>query len=172
MDIDWKGIVGGVAPTIATALGGPFAGMATKFLTGKLLGEGGTQEDLEVMLSNPAPETMVRLKELELEFKKFVKENEIKLEVEEIRDRQDARAKHGMSVIPAVLSFLLTVIIGVLLYTLFGMEVPEGNREILYAMLVIVIREWAGALHYWFGTTRSSSEKNFILNGRDKNGGA
>ena len=36
---DWKKVLGGIAPTIATALGGPLAGTATKFLASSLLGK-------------------------------------------------------------------------------------------------------------------------------------
>ena len=44
--VDWKDVIGAVAPTIATALGGPLAGAAVKTLSNVLLGhEKGTESD-------------------------------------------------------------------------------------------------------------------------------
>jgi hypothetical protein len=35
-------------------------------------------------------------------------------------------------------------------------------------MLGIVIKEWGGSMQYWFGTTRSSAEKNNIISNREQ----
>ena len=44
-------LLGQVAPTIATALGGPLAGMAVKTLSNVLLGhEGGTEDDVKAAI--------------------------------------------------------------------------------------------------------------------------
>ena len=43
--MDWKSIVKVVAPTIATGLGGPLAGLATKALSEVLLGKSDGTED-------------------------------------------------------------------------------------------------------------------------------
>jgi hypothetical protein len=41
----WKDIIRSIAPTIGTALGGPLAGTATKFIADKMLGKAdATQE--------------------------------------------------------------------------------------------------------------------------------
>ena len=46
-----------VAPSIATALGGPLAGIAVKTLSNALLGhESGTEEDVATALQNASPE--------------------------------------------------------------------------------------------------------------------
>ena len=62
-------IVGKVAPGIATALGGPLAGSAVKFLSEKLLGKtDGTAEELLQELNGLTPEQMLKIKEMEHEF--------------------------------------------------------------------------------------------------------
>ena len=49
-------LLGSVAPSIATALGGPLAGMATKALSQALLGnEDGSEDDLQVALLASSP---------------------------------------------------------------------------------------------------------------------
>jgi len=39
MSTTWKGIVGTVAPALATALGGPLAGVAVRAIAEKVLGK-------------------------------------------------------------------------------------------------------------------------------------
>jgi len=56
--MNWQELVKSVAPMIGTALGGPFAGMATKWLAGKLLGdENADAAALEAAITNASPET-------------------------------------------------------------------------------------------------------------------
>lgn len=101
MDFDWKSIVGTVAPTIATALGGPFAGVATKFLTGKLLdNEDATEEELAQAIQGASPDTLAKLKELDNDFKVRMKElgiEEKKLDLDwhkaNLDDRDSARQR-------------------------------------------------------------------------------
>src|SRR3972149_9927317 len=57
-----------IAPIIATALGGPLAGTALKFLAGKL-GTEETPEAIEQAIAGMTPADMVRLKELDNQFK-------------------------------------------------------------------------------------------------------
>ena len=73
-----------VAPTIATALGGPLAGAAVSFLADKLEVGEKTQEAIERQLAGMKASDMVRLKELDLDFQKFMAENGIKLDMAQI----------------------------------------------------------------------------------------
>lgn len=59
MSFDWKETIGAVAPIIATALGGPLAGVATKFVANKLLGD--DTANIEEILANPGPDQIVEL---------------------------------------------------------------------------------------------------------------
>lgn len=164
MDFDWKSTLGAIAPTIATALGGPLAGVATKFIAGKLLGD--ENASIEDILAAPNPEQLVALKTIDAEFKKFCLDNKLKIETAEIADKQNARTENKHSIMPAVLSVGLTIVIGLIVCALFYVEPPEGSREVLYMLLGAAVREWAGAMQFWFGTTRSSQQKdlNFASN--------
>jgi hypothetical protein len=79
--IDWKKIVGAVAPTLATALGGPLAGIAVKTIATQVLGKSDASEDeVEAAILGADPQTLIRLKEVELEFKATMVNAGIKLE--------------------------------------------------------------------------------------------
>jgi len=77
----------------------------------------------------------------------------------EVADRKDARANHRHSRVPALLSFALTMIVFSIGYMLFFDAVPEENSSIAYMLFGNVITVWGSAMAYWFGTSRSSSEK-------------
>lgn len=78
-------------------------------------------------------------------------------------DKKNARSEHKLSFMPALLSLLLTMFIAAIIYLLFYVTMPEGSKEVLFMLLGIVVKEWGGSMQYWFGTTRSSSEKTNLL---------
>ena len=56
-------LLGQIAPTIATALGGPLAGIAVKTLSAVLLGhENGSEDDVKAAMTSASPDQLVALK--------------------------------------------------------------------------------------------------------------
>src|SRR6056297_24376 len=106
-----KSVVDSVAPTIATALGGPFAGVAMKFLAERLGVEdtGKVEEFLAAASENPG--SLMELKRMEREFEQFMVEADIKLYELDVRDRESARdmASQKGILIQAILSGAYTV---------------------------------------------------------------
>lgn len=80
-----------------------------------------------------------------------------------VDDRKNARLSLAFSLMPQVLSFMLTAFIAGIVYLLFYVGVPPDSKESLLIVLGIVIKEWGGSMQFWFGTTRSSQEKNKII---------
>ncbi len=81
----------------------------------------------------------------------------------EADDRKDARLQHKVSMMPAILSLMLTVFIVLIVYLLFYVVMPDGSKEVLYMILGIILKEWGSSMQFWFGTTRSSETKNHLL---------
>lgn len=69
-------ILKSIAPAIATALGGPLAGVAIKFLADKL---GVPAESVTSAVAGMTGDQLIKMKELDLEFKKHLEDNNIKL---------------------------------------------------------------------------------------------
>ena len=113
---DWKGIVGTVAPAIATALGGPLAGLGVSALAGALdLGEGASEEDVARVLAHPTPEQLLALKRAEMDFTARLKELDIDLERLAVADRSSARRREaatGDSWTPRLLAVLTLGLFG------------------------------------------------------------
>lgn len=109
--------------------------------------------------------------ELELRLNEIETDKEIRLAElaqanfqTEADDKKNARSEHKLSLMPALLSLLLTCFIAGIVWMLFYVEMPEGSKEVLFMLLGIVVKEWGGAMQYWFGTTRGSEEKTRIMN--------
>lgn len=89
---EWKGVLGAVAPTIATLLGGPLAGAAVGALSTALLGKpDGTEAELAPLVASAAPDILLKIKEAEKELKLGLANAGVKLEEVAALDRGSAR---------------------------------------------------------------------------------
>ncbi len=92
--MDWKSIVKVVAPTIATGLGGPLAGLATKALSEVLLGRpDGTEDEVAQAVLGANPDQLLAIKQADQEFAKEMKRLDIDLEKTYVADTSDAPAR-------------------------------------------------------------------------------
>lgn len=156
-----------IAPALGTALLGPLGGAAAAFLADKLGIEEKTVEAVSEVLNSGrmTPDQIASVKLAEIEFQKFLKDHDIKLEQVHAGDRADARKMAALtrSPIPAVLSLLVTLgYFGVLV----GMMTDVLNVKDSQALLIMLGSlgtAWGMVMAFWFGTTRSSSEKNEII---------
>ena len=166
MKIDWKSIVGTVAPTIATALGGPLAGVATKTLAGKLLDRpDATEEEVQAAVLGADPQTLLRLKEVEAEFKKHMTDAGVKLEEIDANDRANARAREAQvrDRTPAHLAYAITIgFFGTLGFMLINGK-PATGGDALLVMLGSLGTAWAGVVAYYFGSSAGSRKKDEAL---------
>ena len=71
-----KNIVGAVAPTLGTALGGPMGGMAATMIS-EVLGVPNNTKAIEKGLAEATPEQMLELKKAEQAFEVQMKELEV-----------------------------------------------------------------------------------------------
>lgn len=142
------------APLLGTVLGGP-SGTAVGALISKQFGTETKPADIAKAI-DADPNAALKLREVE-------SNNETLLHQIEVRDKQHARDSFKDSRMPAVLSVALTLMIGLIVYLLFYVEVAPGAKDVLFVLLGYVAKEWGGAMQYWFGTTRSSSEKTKLL---------
>lgn len=134
---------------------------------------GGLFKEAKELIKDYWPPDLSPEKRAELEFKLNELESEKEIKLAELTqaqlqteadDKKNARSEHKLSLMPAMLSLLLTCFIAGIVFLLFYVEMPEGSKEVLFMLLGIVVKEWGGAMQYWFGTTRGSEEKTRLLN--------
>ncbi len=165
---DWKKVVGTVAPTLATALGGPLAGVAVKTLATQLLGdEKATEQQVEEAIAAANPQTLIRLREIDAEFKKTMSDAGIQLEKIAAEDRASARAREVSAQDSWTPRVLATVIIGGFLWCVYA--VLSGYiKELKDPMIATLVGTMIGytsakadqVVSYYFGSSASSKAKD------------
>jgi hypothetical protein len=164
-------LLGQVAPTIATALGGPLAGMAVKTLSNVLLGhENGSEEDVQAALASASPDQLATLKKIDADFKAHMKELDIDLERIAAGDRDSARQmqRETKDWTPKALAFFITFgFFGALIWIMvFG--IPQTGTEVLLMMLGSLSTSWTGVVQFYYGSSAGSKAKNDLLAAKDK----
>ena len=138
-----------LAPTVASVLGGPLAGMAVTALGGIFGMSDATQDKLADVIANGqmTPEQVAAIKELELRFQNDEKERGFRYAELEFKDRDSARQMQvaTRSVTPEALSWL---IVGATL----AMECYVLTQGIPPALPDIVAGRILGTLELAFGT--------------------
>ena len=168
---DWKEILGKIAPTAATLLGGPFAGLAVGALT-KALGIDPSSvtavTDIQKSLSSGqlSGDNIVALKQAELDLQKHLADNGISLEKISADDRESAR--HREEVVkdstPTVLAYCVTIgFFGILSLILSGVTIPDDAHDVLLVLIGSLGTAWTGIIAYYFGSSAGSAAKTDLL---------
>ena len=157
-----------VAPTIATALGGPLAGMATRAISEALLGKpDGSEQELLAAGALATPEQLLALKKAEHDFAIKMRELEIDLERISNEDRDSARNREIKTKdwTPKLLAGGITFgYFGVLFYMLTNGLPTTGGSEAMLVMLGTLGTAWGGVVAYYFGSSAGSKEKTDTIN--------
>ena len=159
-------LIGSVAPTIATALGGPVAGLAVKAISGALFGhDSATEDDIRTVLANPTGDQLAALKKIDADFAVQMKSLDIDLERIAAGDRASARdmQKETKDWIPRALAVSVTVgFFAILLYMLiYGL--PTTGNEALLLLLGALQTAWGGIIAFYFGSSSGSQQKDKMI---------
>ncbi len=165
--MSWQKIVASIAPTIATALGSPIAGMAISAVTSAL----GLAPDAKDEAINAAitanPDLLLKLKESEIAFKQRIAELGIDLERIHSEDRNSARNRQVQlkDQVPNVLAFVVIVgFFATVGYVFSGNIMLAGEQGILVGTIIGYVSAKADqVLSYFFGSSSGSDKKNQIM---------
>jgi hypothetical protein len=163
-------LLGQLAPSIATALGGPLAGVAVKTLSSALFGhEDGTEEQISVAMASATPDQLAAIKKIDADFKVQMKSLDIDLERISAGDRDSARQMQVATKdwTPKALAFFITFgFFGALVWILvFG--IPTTGTEVLLMMLGSLSTSWTGVVQFYYGSSAGSKQKTDALTARD-----
>lgn len=151
--------VAGFAPLLGSVVGGPAGGAIGSVIASAFGVENKPQAIADAVKNDP--EAAVKLRKIELDNKSDLERIAMELAKAEIADKQNARVEHKHSYMPSVLSFMLSIVIIGIIYLLFYTPVPPESKDVLFVILGAVMKEWGSAMQFWFGTTRSSANKDF-----------
>ena len=164
MSFDWKSLVSTVAPVLGTALGGPFGGMAGKFIAESM---GVDEADLPDTLAGANPETMLKIKNLDAEFKVKLRELDISEEQLHAQDRDSARTMAtNTSLLPQgiIAAVFITGFITVLYMVFKGdAEIDGPMKDAALMLLGILSAGVTQIMNFFFGSSSGSKQKTKLL---------
>lgn len=154
-----------VAPTIATALGGPLAGMAVSAIS-KAIGVDPEKVNDLISDNKLTAEQVAQIKIAEIELQKQAQELGLNFEKLAVDDRKSAREMQTStrSLVPPLLAAAVTVgFFAILGGMMFG-KMSVADNTALTMMLGSLGTAWTGIIAYYFGSSAGSAQKTEILN--------
>ena len=167
--MDWKDIVGSIAPSFAAALGGPFAGMATKKIVNSLLGQDeATDDEIEAAIAGASPSDLLALKEVDNDFKAEMEKLGIDLEKVHAGDRDSARQREIATKdnAPKILASVVVVGFFAVLGTIAFVAIPDNAQQPINILLGSLTALLLQVGNYYFGSSAGSKEKTRHLAAR------
>ena len=155
-----------VAPTIATALVGPLAGLAVEAVGSAFGWEDATKEKVEQALSSGqlSGEQMAQLKHAEMTLR--AKEQELGFKFEELifKDRESARQRE-MSVQDNTNKVLAYTVVGSFIAMVAGTMLGWAKVDTVLAGTLVgyLSAKAEQVLAYYFGSTKGSADKTMLL---------
>ena len=153
-----------VAPTIATAFGGPLAGMAVSAIAKALGVEPEKVEDL-ISSNKLNADQVAQLKMAEIELARQAQELGLNFEKLAVDDRKSAREMQTVtrSWVPPLLAAAVTIgFFAILGGMMFG-KMSVADNTALTMMLGSLGTAWTGIIAYYFGSSAGSQAKTDLL---------
>lgn len=148
-----KSIVGAVAPTLGTALGGPLGGAAASMIA-DALGCDDNERSINKAIQTATPEQLSLIKEADREFDAKMKELDVDLFALEAKDKQDAR-KHFSKDWTAKLIGVVMVLFFCAYIGMITIMPPEQNSmELINLVLGYMGGLVSAVVSFYFGASQ------------------
>lgn len=160
-----KDILGAVAPSLGTAIGGPMGGMAGKLIA-DALGVENNEKAIGQAVANATPEQLAEIKKVEATFKVQMKELEVDLEKIHADDRNSARRREIETgdKIPAILAVMTMVSFFAYIGAVTFWDAARG-ADVGFINIAV---GWLGGtastvVAYYFGSSSGSDKKDQMM---------
>lgn len=154
-----------IAPTVATALGGPLAGMAVTALA-QALGVPESEVMPALQSSTLTGEQIAKIKVAEIELKQKESDNGFKFAELDVRDRESARAMQvaNKSNTPEILSWIIVLAtLGLEGYVLL-IGLPPGAPDLVIGRILGTLdAAFTTVLAFWLGSSVSNRIKDATI---------
>ena len=152
-----------VAPTIATALGGPLAGLAVSAIS-KVLGIDEKDVQNTIDSGKMTSDQIAQIKIAEIEFQKQAQELGLNFEKLATDDRKSARdmQSNTKSSVPANLAYAVTIGFFSILIWLMIYPADTANTPLMI-MLGSLGTAWSGIIAFYYGSSSDSQKKDHML---------
>jgi len=157
--MDW---LAQIAPGIATALGGPLAGLAVTAISKAL---GVDEKDVQSTIDSGklTADQLTSLKQAEIQLQAQAQELGLNFEKLAVDDRKSARDMQSTtkSIVPPLLALLVTIgFFGILTALMLGYAQKSDELMIMLGSLGTA---WTGIIGFYFGSSAGSQRKDELL---------
>lgn len=180
--MDWKNLaatVSKVAPMLGALVGGPVggaAGTAVKMIAGAL----GVEENPDAIEAEirANPDALLKLKEIEANSKVELERLFLEQEIARLADVSDARGRqieHEKAIGKADSNlYVLAWVVVVGFFGLMGLlcfkALPADSNGVIFMLFGALATGFGQVLQYFFGSSKSSSEKTALIATQGKSG--
>lgn len=156
-----------LAPMLGAALGGPFGGIAAGFIAEKLGLDGKTVDSVTKALGDGkmTAEQVSAIRLAEIDFSKFMAQNEISKEQLSVQNTDSARAMQiaVKSRTPDILAVIIVSgFFGILVAMMMGL-LTVSDQQALLILLGSLSAGFGAVLNFFFGSSRGSHNKDVLL---------
>ena len=160
-----------LAPTAATLLGGPLAGMAVDAIGNALGLKDATKDQVKDLLVSGTlnADQMAAIKKAEADLILKVKELDIDMEKVHAGDRASARdmaAKTGDIWTPRIIALVVFIVWGAVNWKLFNGTISGDMRELVARALGTLDGTLLAVVYYYFGSSSGSKDKTEAIAGK------
>ena len=153
-----------LAPTAATLLGSPLAGMAVDAIGNALGLKDATKDQVKDLLTSGTlnADQMAAIKKAEADLILKVKELDIDMEKVHAGDRASARdmaAKTGDIWTPRIIALVVFIVWGAVNWKLFNGTISGDMRELVARALGTLDGTLLAVVYYYFGSSSGSKDK-------------
>lgn len=164
--MDWMGTLKVLAPTVATALGGPLAGAAVSALGGILGVPDATQDKIGKLFADGqlTPEHLAEIRKLEMQLQADEKERGFRYAELTYKDTDSARrmAMGTKSTTPTILSYIVLGG-GIAMMTSVLAGWAKVDSVLAGTLIGYAVGNMQQVLQFWFGSSSGSKSKDAAL---------
>ena len=151
-----------IAPTIASCLGGPLAGLAVEAVS-KAIGVDPNQVQDTINSGKLTADQIAQIQAAEISLKEKAQQMGLNFEELAVQDRKSARDMQTTtkSFIPPLLALIITLgFFGILIGMMTG---KVTSSDALMLLLGSLGTAWTGVISFYFGSSASSQNKDQLL---------
>jgi hypothetical protein len=174
-----------VAPALATAVGGPGAGLVVSAISNTIFGHPkASEEEISSAIQTNDPSVLLKIKQCELDFivKQKEQENEaLRLKLNDIQNARNTDADETKTTgkrdplrrnLAYGLLMLCTLNAGIIFYlSIRALTIPQDLLMTLGMVLQFSFNEFKSVLNFLFGSSQSSQDKDSIIANLKNNNG-
>lgn len=152
-----KSIVGAVAPTLGTALGGPLGGAAASVIA-SALGCDNDPRSIERAVAAATPEQLAEIKKAELEFEARMKELDVDIFSIEAKDKQDARKHFAKDWTAKLIAIVMVGFFCAYIAMITIMPPEQNSMELINLVLGYMGGLVSAVVSFYFGASQSNKD--------------